>query len=192
VCDSGEDLTCPGDCTGGGSGSGSGSGGGGDGQTCCESADDACGQRGDGACQSGCAWGHDPDCDPQPPTDDAYCCSNPGDPCGWSGNGICDSGCAFVDADCQPTGPCNGSGSDAGCPVTHDAGVIAVPDASHPPDAFVSPDAFTLPPDAFTLPPDAFTLPPDAGVILPADAFTRPIDTADGGRSRLPASPRSR
>jgi hypothetical protein len=115
VCDAGEDTACPSDCAGsGGDGNGgshSGSGGyGGDGYggagddggpTCCESADDACGQRGDGMCQSGCAWGSDPDCTPQPPTDDAQCCGDAGDSCGWNGNGVCDAGCAWVDIDCR-------------------------------------------------------------------------------------------
>jgi cysteine-rich repeat protein len=94
VCDEGEEISCPGDCN-------LDDDAGGDGPGCCESADDACSQRGDGVCQSGCAWGHDPDCDPQPPTDDAQCCGDPSDPCGWNGNGVCDTGCAWVDVDCE-------------------------------------------------------------------------------------------
>jgi len=92
MCDAGETDTCPGDCTDGGHG---------DTPDCCGSADDACHWRGDGVCQSGCAWGHDPDCDPQPPTTDEECCADANDSCGWRNNGVCDSGCAFVDPDCH-------------------------------------------------------------------------------------------
>src|SRR5262249_7395229 len=94
VCDAGEQDSCPGDCPQ--------DGGHVDQLDCCQSADDTCHQSGDGICQSGCAWGHDPDCDPQPPIDDSHCCSDPSDPCGWNGDGVCDAGCAFVDIDCQP------------------------------------------------------------------------------------------
>jgi hypothetical protein len=92
MCDPGETDTCPGDCDDGDHG---------DAQGCCESADDACHWSGDGVCQSGCAWGHDPDCDPQPPTTDDECCADANDSCGWRNNGVCDSGCAFVDPDCH-------------------------------------------------------------------------------------------
>lgn len=123
VCDDGETTSCPSDCSGGGAGSGD------DGDDsddddeigsehyCCESADDACNHRGDGICQSGCAWGHDPDCESPSPPDPYLCCSDPSDPCGWNGDGICDAACAFNDVDCQVTVPPDagvGDGSDAG------------------------------------------------------------------------------